>query len=125
MSDTWRAWPMNSTSNFTLQPLASNVPEIVSSKKNKEILSTILKAQPFKKQAAVENNKVYVFKSKFKDDFNENGEKPGDNVLLYFIKSDLKKHFLNVSIKSNCLFFNLIWKVTKINFNHFILIFFK
>jgi hypothetical protein len=103
---------MSSTSDFTLKPLMSNVPDFVTMKKNKEILSTIFKAQPANtKSHKNENEKVYIFKSKFKDETQDNSEKPDDNVLLYFINSDLKKQFLNESKKSNCLNLNLIWKV--------------
>lgn len=103
---------MSSTSDFILKPLVSNVPDFVTMKKNKEILSTIFKAQPANtKSQKNENEKVYIFKSKFKDEPQDNSEKPDENVLLYFINSDLKKQFLNESKKSNCLNFNLIWKV--------------
>jgi hypothetical protein len=112
ISDIWRAWPMSSTNDFTLKPLASNFPDFVSMKKTKELLSTTLKAQPVKTQSLEDaDEKVFVFKSKFKEDVKENIDKPNDNVLLYFIKSDLKRQFLNESRKSNCLNFNLIWKV--------------
>ena len=89
---------MSSTNDFTLKPLASNIPDFVSMKKTKELLSMTLKAQPVKTQSLEgEDEKVYVFKSKFKEDVKENIDKPNDNVLLYFIKSDLKRQFLNES----------------------------
>jgi hypothetical protein len=103
---------MSSTNDFTLKSLASNIPDFVSFKKNKELLSTILKAQPVKTQSLEGfDERVYVFKSKFKEDVKENYDKPNDYVLLHFIKSDLKRQFLNESRKSNCLNLNLIWKV--------------
>lgn len=91
-------------------------------KKNEEILSIVLKALPINNantsgQTNDTNENVYVFKSLFKSKNSslnaiENEQKPNDNVLLYFIQSDLRKQFLNITKHTNYLNFNFIWKAS-------------
>ena len=114
VSDIWRAWSMNSTSDFILKSLSAS-DHGVFTKKNKEILSIIFKAQAIKIHNSV-NDKVHVFKSQFKVDNTKDEQTPSSSVILYFIKSDLQKHCEQFSRTSNCLYINLIWKVNILYF---------
>jgi hypothetical protein len=118
VSDIWRAWPLKGTNPFLIKALPNNNQnEMI--KKNKEVLSTIFKAQPVTTTNTDDvKDKVYIYKSKFnstimqtKDITIDTDQKPDDNVLLHFIKTDLKEDFLNIcSNKSTTLRFYVIWK---------------
>ena len=112
---------LQSTNNLTAYDQNQQALKSKGLKKNEEILSIVLKALPINNantsgQTNDTNENVYVFKSLFKSKNSsitaiENEQKPNDNVLLYFIQSDLRKQFLNITKHTSYLNFNFIWKV--------------
>ena len=114
-SDFWKVDPINKTNNFIMEPIVSpnsglntNSNEISkSNKKSDDILSLVLKANPIDILTGKKESQIFLFNSSFV----EHEFKVSSDVILQFIKSDLKKYFSRFSTEISFICVYFLWKV--------------